>query len=55
MKRMVLELGGKSPNIILEDADLDKAVEHAHLAAFHNMVRVYKNIFFFFVPKIEGI
>ncbi|MDW8543454.1 aldehyde dehydrogenase family protein [Staphylococcus sp. KG4-3] len=26
MKRVTLELGGKSPNIILEDADLEKAV-----------------------------
>ncbi|KAF6208768.1 hypothetical protein GE061_014508 [Apolygus lucorum] len=37
MKRLVLELGGKSPNIILKDADVDKAVEHAHFASFHNM------------------
>ncbi|CAA9994711.1 unnamed protein product, partial [Nesidiocoris tenuis] len=36
MKRLVLELGGKSANIILKDADLDGAVEHAHLASFHN-------------------
>ena len=26
MKRVTLELGGKSPNIILPDADLDKAI-----------------------------
>ncbi|KAF6214666.1 hypothetical protein GE061_009409 [Apolygus lucorum] len=37
MKRLVLELGGKSPNIILRDANVDKAVEHAHFASFHNM------------------
>ncbi|XP_014270942.1 aldehyde dehydrogenase, mitochondrial [Halyomorpha halys] len=37
MKRLTLELGGKSPNIILPDADIDNAVEHAHYAAFHNM------------------
>ena len=26
MKRVALELGGKSPNILLDDADLDKAI-----------------------------
>ena len=26
MKRVTLELGGKSPNILLDDADLDKAI-----------------------------
>ena len=34
---MTLELGGKSPNIILNDADLDYAVEQAHFALFFNM------------------
>jgi len=29
MKRVALELGGKSPTLILEDADLPQAVEHA--------------------------
>ncbi|XP_014261301.2 aldehyde dehydrogenase, mitochondrial-like, partial [Cimex lectularius] len=37
MKRLTLELGGKSPNIILKGANIDEAVEHAHYAAFHNM------------------
>ena len=27
LKRITLELGGKSPNIILDDADIDLAVE----------------------------
>ena len=37
MKRVSLELGGKSPLIVFEDADLDKAVEVAHLGLFFNM------------------
>lgn len=36
LKRVTLELGGKSPNIIFADADLDKAVEGAHDALFFN-------------------
>jgi len=36
MKRVTLELGGKSPNIILEDADLDKAVPMAVFGAYMN-------------------
>lgn len=36
MKRMTLELGGKSANIILEDADLSKAIPMALQAAFMN-------------------
>lgn len=37
LKRTTLELGGKSPNIILQDADLPHAVETAHFALFFNM------------------
>ncbi|KAG6461769.1 hypothetical protein O3G_MSEX012842 [Manduca sexta] len=37
LKRITLELGGKSPNIILGDVDLEKAVEAAHTALFYNM------------------
>jgi aldehyde dehydrogenase (NAD+) len=36
MKRVTLELGGKSPNIILDDADLSKAIPMAIAAAFMN-------------------
>jgi aldehyde dehydrogenase (NAD+) len=36
MKRVTLELGGKSPNIILEDADLPTALPLAVKAAFLN-------------------
>jgi len=34
MKRTQLEMGGKNPLIVLEDADIDAAVEAATLAAF---------------------
>jgi len=36
MKRVTLELGGKSPSIILDDADLEKAVAGALAAGFVN-------------------
>ncbi|MFD1603847.1 aldehyde dehydrogenase family protein [Flavobacterium artemisiae] len=36
LKRVTLELGGKSPNIILDDADLSKAIPMALGAAFMN-------------------
>uniref|UniRef100_A0A6M2DXE0 aldehyde dehydrogenase (NAD(+)) n=1 Tax=Xenopsylla cheopis TaxID=163159 RepID=A0A6M2DXE0_XENCH len=37
LKRTTLELGGKSPNIILKDCDLDYAVETSHFGLFFNM------------------
>ncbi|OIW20081.1 hypothetical protein TanjilG_00572 [Lupinus angustifolius] len=36
LKPVTLELGGKSPFIVCEDADVDKAVELAHFAQFFN-------------------
>jgi acyl-CoA reductase-like NAD-dependent aldehyde dehydrogenase len=36
LKRVTLELGGKSPNIILPDADLDVAVKGAYQAIYYN-------------------
>lgn len=36
MKRVTVELGGKSPNIVFADADLDKAVPAAAMAVFAN-------------------
>ncbi|KAI7984737.1 hypothetical protein LOK49_LG14G00899 [Camellia lanceoleosa] len=36
LKPVTLELGGKSPFIICEDADIDNAVELAHFALFFN-------------------
>ena len=37
LKPVTLELGGKSPMIVCEDADVDAAVELAHFALFFNM------------------
>src|ERR1700722_4975654 len=36
MKRVTLELGGKSPNILLDDADLKKAIPNAFIIGFLN-------------------
>jgi aldehyde dehydrogenase (NAD+) len=36
MKRVTVELGGKSPNIVFADADLDRAVPAAAMAVFAN-------------------
>jgi aldehyde dehydrogenase (NAD+) len=37
LKRVSLELGGKSPNVVFADADMDEAVEGCHFALFFNM------------------
>lgn len=36
LKKVTLELGGKSPNIVFADADLDKAVEFANMGIYFN-------------------
>ncbi len=36
LKRVTLELGGKSPNIVFADVDVDEAVEGAHFGLFFN-------------------
>jgi acyl-CoA reductase-like NAD-dependent aldehyde dehydrogenase len=36
LKRLTLELGGKSPNIILPDAELEQAVKGAYQAIYYN-------------------
>jgi aldehyde dehydrogenase (NAD+) len=36
LKRVTLELGGKSPNIVFADANLDAAVEGSHFGLFFN-------------------
>ena len=36
MKRVSLELGGKSPNVVFADADLDAAVDGAYFGLFFN-------------------
>lgn len=45
LKRVTLELGGKSPNIIFKDSDLNYAVETAHMGLFFNMV-IYSTFIF---------
>jgi aldehyde dehydrogenase (NAD+) len=36
MKRVTLELGGKSPNIVLDDSDIDAAVAGSHFGLYFN-------------------
>ncbi len=36
MKRLTFELGGKSPNVIFADADIESAVEGAHFGLYFN-------------------
>lgn len=36
LKRVTLELGGKSPNVVFADADMDQAIEGSHFALFFN-------------------
>src|SRR4029079_17572407 len=36
MKRVTLELGGKSPNIVFDDADLDAAIAGSHFGLYFN-------------------
>ena len=40
LKRVSLELGGKSPNIIFRDADIDNAIPSAALGVFYNAGQV---------------
>src|SRR5713226_4299854 len=40
LKKVSLELGGKSPNIVLADADLDQAVPTAMMGVFFNSGQV---------------
>ena len=40
LKRVGLELGGKSPNIVFADADMEQAIEGCHLGLFFNQGQV---------------
>lgn len=40
LKKVSLELGGKSPNVIFADADLKRAVHHAFFGIFYNQGQV---------------
>ena len=41
LKKVTLELGGKSPAIVFKDSDLGAAVEGTHFALFFNMVKIF--------------
>jgi aldehyde dehydrogenase (NAD+) len=60
LKRVTLELGGKSPNIIFEDADIDAAVDGSLFGIFYNTgqscearsrLYVHENIYDQFMEK----
>ena len=36
LKNVTLELGGKSPNIVFDDADIDEAIKWANFGIFFN-------------------
>jgi acyl-CoA reductase-like NAD-dependent aldehyde dehydrogenase len=51
VKRVTLELGGKSPNIILDDADLEKAVSDGVAKAFLNSGQTCSALTRMLVPR----
>jgi acyl-CoA reductase-like NAD-dependent aldehyde dehydrogenase len=51
LKRVTLELGGKSPNIILPDADIDAAVKGSYQAVYFNTGQSCNAGTRLFVPK----
>merc|ERR1711988_88267 len=64
MKRVTLELGGKSPLIICKDADLDQAAQAAHIGLFINMsqcccassrIYIHEDVHDAFVEKVVGM
>jgi acyl-CoA reductase-like NAD-dependent aldehyde dehydrogenase len=50
LKRVTLELGGKSPNIILPDADLEKAIAGAYTGIYFNSGQACNAASRLFVP-----
>merc|ERR1719454_1284427 len=61
LKKVTLELGGKSPLIICKDADLDQAATAAHVGLFINMgqcccassrIYIHEDVHDAFVEKI---
>ena len=51
LKRVILELGGKDPMIVLESADLEKAARFAALNSFRNAGQVCVSTERIFVPE----
>lgn len=63
LKKVTLELGGKSPNIVFDDADLDEAIEWANMGIFFNhgqcccagsRIYVQEGIYDTFVEKFKA-
>ncbi len=54
MKRLVLELGGKDPMLVLPGADLEKAAVHAARESVRNSGQVCVSVERVFVPKAEA-
>ena len=52
LKEVTMELGGKSPLIIFEDADLDRAADIAVMANFYSSGQVCTNGTRVFVPRM---
>ena len=52
LKEVTMELGGKSPLIIFEDADLDRAADIAVMANFYSSGQVCTNGTRVFVPRL---
>merc|ERR1712193_336315 len=64
LKRVTLELGGKSPMIICKDADLDQAAVACHIGLFVNMgqcccassrIYIHEEVHDQFVEKVKGM
>lgn len=62
LKKVTLELGGKSPNIVFADADIEKAIEWANIGIFFNhgqcccagsRIYVQESIYDTFVEKFK--
>jgi aldehyde dehydrogenase (NAD+) len=51
IKRVTLELGGKSPNIILPDADFERAIESSYQGMYFNSGQACNAATRLFVPK----
>ena len=51
LKRVTLELGGKSPNIVMPDADVERAVKGAFTGIYYNSGQACNAASRLFVPK----
>ena len=51
LKKVTLELGGKSPNIVFDDADIDEAIKWTNFGIFYNHGQCCK----FDKPRFLGV